>query len=225
MSEPTENKLELLAKFVTVNTKHNFTDEERLQQSHQIARLLSEIETEEAEKKARASEYKNKIDKLKAEAKLISGHITNGYAFIDKPAELYLDYTTNERVYFDKHDQTELLRETFHASDYQKKLVFEGTQEQIDENNTLFDYAEGESGATGLKPTPKDNLGEDYGKFHEVATDNPDDNDLIYDRNGNLTDIHPAKLKDELENGPGSSELEKVIKEKIKKHREAKNKS
>ncbi len=146
MEQTTEKaNMELLASFVTVEARHDFNDAELTQKSKQIARLLSDIESEEAEKKARAAEYKNKIDKLKAEAKLISGHITNGYAFIDTPAELYLDYAANERVYFDKHNGAELLRETFHASDYQKKIDFTGvdpeTEAQINFNNQIGEAA------------------------------------------------------------------------------------
>lgn len=162
--------MELLAKFVTVNARHDFSDEELRQKSQQLARLISDTESEESEKKARAAEAKNKIDKLKAETKLISGHITNGYTFMDKPAELYLDYASNERVYIDKHDGTELMRETFHSSDYQKKIDFTGidpeTEAQINFNNEIGNAA------------------------NEENHDAPEG--LFRDVHGNLTDIPPA---------------------------------
>lgn len=170
MEQTTEKaNMELLAAFVTVEAKHEFSDIEISSKSKQLARLMAEIESEEAEKKARAAEYKNKIDKLKAEAKLVAGHITNGYAFQDFPAELYLDYTSNERVYFDKQNGAELSREVFHASDFQKKIDFTGvdpeTEAQIDFNNKIGAAANGE--------------GEDM----------PDG--FFTDHNGNLTDIPP----------------------------------
>jgi len=178
---------------VTVNVRHNFSHEELLQKSTQIANLINDINTEEAEKKAVGAEYKNKIDKLKAEAKLVSGHITNGFMYTDKPAELWLDYETHERVFTDKHDGTVLKREPFHASDFQKKIDFDeeerNRQLQIDENNEAGEAANGNihydftnidqlnkvisdkkaSKTKKEKPKPSDNLGEHYGKGFEVA--------------------------------------------------------
>lgn len=229
MEQSTEKpNMELLASFVTVEAKHVFTDIEISSKSKQLARLMAEIESEEAEKKARAAEYKNKIDKLKAEAKLVAGHITNGYAFQDFPAELYLDYGTNERVYIDKQNGAELSRENFHSSDFQKKIDFTGidpeTQVQIDFNNAVGNIAEGDgdNASTDLKPTPKGNLPDNYGANFEQEEALTDGNGLYRDQFGNPTDIHPAQLKDELENGPGASELDKIIKEKVANHRAAK---
>lgn len=145
---------------VQISVKHVFSQPELLQKSQQIALLIGDIEHEKAEKKSVAAEYKNKIDKLEAEAKLISGHINNGYTIVDKPAELWLDYANNERVYIDKYSGDELKRESFHASDYQKKIDFDEEQEHINgivsENGAAHDFANGEMG---------------------------------YDANGNLTDI------------------------------------
>lgn len=231
--------LELFAPVVTVNVKHEFSNDERLQKSTQIAQLITDIEHEESEKKAVGSEYKNKIDKLKAEAKLISGHITNGFAFIDKTAELYLNYDECNRVYIDKHERTVLKTEPFHPSDYQKKLKLEGTQEQIDENNELGDYAEGESGSQGFKPTPKYNLGEHYGKslapmeddefaeFVNTTIEAPEEwastNDgLTIDHNGNLTDIHPRDLANELKDHPETVDINAKVKAQVEEFKKTK---
>lgn len=221
--EQDQENLELFAAVVTVNVKHEFSNDERLQKSTQIAQLISDIEHEEAEKKAVGAEYKNKIDKLKSEAKLISGHITNGFAFIDKTAELYLNYTACNRVYIDKHERTILKVEPFHPSDYQKKLALEATQEQIDENNDLFDYAEGESCSTELKPVPKDNLGEHYGKLNEFISENDNYGDELHlDHNGNLTDIHPRDLENELKEHPETVDINAKVKAQVEEFKKTK---
>jgi hypothetical protein len=182
-----EQTLELLADVVTVNVKHIFSPEELLQKSAILAQTVNDKSEIEAEKKAIASEYKNRIDKLQAEIKLNSGYITNGYAFIDKTAELYLDFTTNERVYLDKQNGEQLKREPFHPSDYQKRMDFTGTDEETDEqiafNNHIGEMADPlgdiidnkvkKAGFT-LKPVPKDNLGEHYGKNNEFEDDDDD---------------------------------------------------
>ncbi|MCW3111294.1 MAG: hypothetical protein JWQ09_5800 [Segetibacter sp.] len=188
----TENAetLVLMASLVTVNTKHVFSDEELLQKSSQIAHLINDINHEEEEKKAIGSQYKNKIDQLKSEAKLVSGHITNGFAFIDKSAERYLDYETNQRIYKSKDTGEIIKTEPFHASDYQKKLDFDNEeaarQDQIEENNATGGFANGELDALDNvivdkkigkvkkeKPTPKDNLDFNYGKDQEIESDDP----------------------------------------------------
>lgn len=184
-----QTELVLLSSLVTVNCKHTFDDAELLQKSQQIANLITDINHEEDEKKAIGAQYKNKIDTMKAEAKLVSGHITNGFMYTDKPAELYLDYGTSQRVYVDKHNGEELRRDIFHASDFQKKIDFDleetARQQQIEENNATGSYAEG-SLAQGIynpvdaiiidkklgkvkkeKPKPADNLSPNYGRDFE----------------------------------------------------------
>lgn len=181
---------EKVADMVLVPGKHFFSDEELLQKSSEIAHLLSDIEHEEAEKKTMAAQFKNKIDVLKAEAKLISGHINNKFKFVDVPCELFLDYDTNTRVYMDKQSGEEIKHESFHASDYQKKIDFTGiapeTQAQIDENNQVSEFADPLDEVIQTKVKG--------GKKHK-----PDAEDFLVgdvltrDRHGNLTDI-PSDL-------------------------------
>jgi len=176
-----DRQLEKIADVVTVNVKHVFSQEELLEKSSALAQTVNDKAEIETEKKAIAAEYKNRIDKLQAEIKLYSGHITNGFAMVDKAAELYLDFESNERVYMDKQTGDLLKTEPFHPSDYQKKIDFTGTDantdSQIDFNNEVGEFADplGEVISEKLKkankgnekPTPKDNLGEHYGKSFE----------------------------------------------------------
>jgi len=173
----TENAV-LLSSLISVNVRHDFSEVEQIQQSHLFAKTVKDCETEEANKKSDMSVYKNKIDRLKAEIKEISGKINNGYDFIDKAAELWLDYETNQRIYKSKEDGTVLKTEPFHQSDYQKKLdlddVETARQQQIEENNATGDYAEAPidaiivakktGGKQKEKPTPADNLHPMHGK-------------------------------------------------------------
>ena len=188
-------QMQQLSSMVTVNVKHDFSDTELLQKSSILAQTVKDKENVEAEKKMVMSEFKNNIDKLGAEIKLISGHITNGFMYTDKPAELWLDYENSERIYIDKHDgETILKKEPFHPSDYQKKIDFDEQERvrngQIDENNEAGDFADGivynkaedviaavieekKKSNFKIKPVPKNNLGDDYGKNAEV--DNTED--------------------------------------------------
>lgn len=190
-TENTETEMVLLAQLVTVNCKHTFEQDELLQKSQQIAHLISDINHEEEEKKAVGAQYKNKIDTLKSEAKMLSSHITNGFMYTDKPAALYLDYETNQRVYVSKEDGEVLKTEPFHPSDYQKKIDFDeeenARQQQIDENNATGEFAEAQlfdavdqiivdkkvAKVKKLKPTPKDVLPDNYGRDFEQEDEDP----------------------------------------------------
>lgn len=191
-----------LADMVQISVKHVFSQPELLQKSQQIALLIGDIEHEKAEKKSVAAEYKNKIDKLEAEAKLISGHINNGYTIVDKPAELWLDYANNERVYIDKYSGDELKRETFHASDYQKKIDFDEEQSDLQrvvyENGAAHDFANDPLGEVieekkksgrsaknkSEKPKPAGNLPDDYGKDFEPELPGEESDDIFGDAVG-----------------------------------------
>lgn len=166
-SNKEESNRVLLASLVTVNVKHTFSDEEKIQQSSLLAKTVKDCETEEANKKSDMAVYKNKIDRYKAEIKEISGKINNGYDFVDRAAELWLDYETNQRVYTSKETGDVIKTEPFHASDFQKKIDFDNEetarQEQIEENNAAHDYANAE----------------------------PMETSFYNDDNGNLTDIPP----------------------------------
>ena|ERR1700761_7011726 len=184
---------QLLAPLVTINVRHDFTEQEILHTSAILAKTVKDKEGVEAEKKSVNAEFKNNIDKLQAEIKLYSGYINNGYMYTDKSAELWLDYEASERIYYDKHSGAELKREPFHPSDYQKKIDFDEQQKQIEENNAAGEYAEGgpdaldrvikekKKGAKKEKPQPKELLPPDYGKDLEQDDDDlylPGDDEL-----------------------------------------------
>lgn len=149
-----ETQEHVLSSMIVIPVKHIFTDVELLQKSSDIARLITEKESEEAGKKNSAAEYKNKIDKLQADIKLISGHINNKYAHFDKPCELIANFETKRRQYRLKETGEVVKEEDLHASDYntlQTKLDLEETmlqediarQQQIEDNNQAGDYADG----------------------------------------------------------------------------------
>lgn|GEM_PF-5804758 len=94
---------------------------------------------------------------------------------------LYRDFDKQRRVYFDKQTGDYLKDESFHPSDFQKKLDFDAEEErlrmediarhqQIETNNAVGEYAEQQ----------------------------PDENGMYRDADGNLTDIKPRSLKDNL---------------------------
>lgn len=243
MNEQTENpNMELFASLVKVNCRHDFSFEERLEKSVHISQLISDIEIEKARKKTAAAEFKNKIDLLEAEAKLIAGHITNGFAMMDKNAEMWLDYSRHLRVYKDKQDGTVLKTEPFHTSDFERRQIKLFTEDEIEFNNEIGNYsdADGESGSHGFKPTPKDNLGEHYGKFHIIDAQNdyddetypnieppeewgvPDENGLHLDHNGNLTDIHPRDLANELKDHPETVDINAKVKAQVEEFKKTK---
>lgn len=199
-----ETQEHVLSSMIVIPVKHIFTDVELLQKSSDIARLITEKESEEAGKKNSAAEYKNKIDKLQADIKLISGHINNKYAHFDKPCELIANFETKRRQYRLKETGEVVKEEDLHASDYntlQTKLDLEETmlqediarQQQIEENNQIGDYADGETlaqgfyspldaiivdkkvkGAKKLKPEPKSLLPDDYGKGFDMDDELPE---------------------------------------------------
>jgi hypothetical protein len=193
--------LEKISDYVTITVEHHFTDEELLRKSSELAGLTAEIEVQEQKKKATASEYKNKIDGLKAQAKLIASNINNKWENQERACELYLDFEKKLRLYDDKITGDHLKTEPFHQSDFEKRQLKMNLEQQIEENNEAGEFAE--------KPTPKDNLHPHYGKDFEQgdaldevikekkagkakkphAEDFLIGDGLTHDRHGNLTDI------------------------------------
>jgi hypothetical protein len=196
--------MELLSSFIQLNIKHTFGRDEMEQQGQLLAQAVQDKASEEANKKLAMGTFKDKIDKLSADIKVFSGHVANGFTYRDEPCELYLDYETNLRVYTRKSDGVQVKTESFHASDYQKKIDFENLDEEIEARNEIGEYAnkigiEQQESYDALdkvigdkktkksnfviKPVPKDNLDKNYGKNFEQEEDG-----LHRDRHGNLTD-------------------------------------
>lgn len=163
MKKEKVSNLEKVSDYTALTVEHHFTDAELLKKSSELAGLTAEIEIQEAKKKAVGAEFKNKIDGLKAQAKLIAGNINNKWENQDRACELFLDFENKIRVYISKANGEELKSEPFHESDFDKRQLKMNLDAQIDENNQVGDFAE--------KPTPKDNLPEHYGKDHEQAPD------------------------------------------------------
>lgn len=137
--------MDKISDYISLNIKHTFSPSEMEEQGQLLAHAVQDKAAAEAEKKLVMGTFKDKIDKLGAEVKVFSGHVTNGFTYRDEPCELFLDYDTNMRVYFRKSDGKEVKTESFHQSDYQKKLDFDGQQEQIAENNEVGEHAEGDA--------------------------------------------------------------------------------
>lgn len=207
-----ENKelLEKISDMVVVNVKHTFSPEEIDQEGQMLAQAVNDKASEENNKKVAMAAFKNKIDTFDGKIKLHASNINHGFTYIDKPAEMYRDYARAKRVYFDKATGDFLSEESFHASDFQKKLDFEQQEEQlrlddierqqqIEENNRAGDHAEGEldtldeiildkkkEGRPEMRPVPKDNLPDNYGKNFE-ADELPDLlNDDVTDSDGDV---------------------------------------
>ena len=214
-TKPTQDNLEKISDYITLTVEHHFTDEELLRKSSELAGLTAEIEIQEAKKKSTAAEYKNKIDSLKAQAKLVAANINNKWENQDRACELYLDFNAKVRIYDDKITGQELKREPFHQSDFEKRQLKMNLDEEIDARNELGDFAE--------RPTPKDNLDPNYGKDFEqedaldavinekknkgkvhkpTAEDFVIGNGLYKDRHGNPTDIAPEIDDDPFEDLP-----------------------
>ncbi len=181
-----KENLEKISDYVTLTVEHKFSDQELLKKSSELAGLTREIDQLDAKKKATAAEYKNKIDILKAQVKLVSDAITNKWENQDRACELYLDFENKVRIYDDKITGEELKREPFHQGDFEKRQLKMFQEEQIAENNSIGNFAEGQDpfaaiddiivekkvkGAKKEKPAPKDILPINYGKDFESEDD------------------------------------------------------
>lgn len=179
--------LDKVADMVVVNIRHKFSEDELDQQAQLIAQAVTDKASEESNKKVAMATFKTKIDELQGKINLYATYLTNGFMYVDKPAEMYRDYARAKRVYFDKASGNFLSEENFHASDYQKKIDFEAREEelrlediernrQIEENNQAGHYADGITDALAEVISDK--------KMKVVAKDDdylPDDNDIFGD--------------------------------------------
>lgn len=188
---------------VTLPVKHILTIEEQLSNGSKIATLNADIEIVESAKKQIAKEYQNKIDNMKAEVKLYSGQLNNGFKFIDRLCDMHLDYEAKKRVYFDKQNGNFVKEEDFHPSDFIKrqtaldleaKLTQEDIerQKQIEANNHAGDYAEGDP----FKPVDDVIIDKKLGKGKLKKVDDDIPEGMYVGSDGNLTDIAPANDAD-----------------------------
>lgn len=188
MDEPKkEDHAEKIRDLVTIDIEHELDDDELKQIAVQLAGLYSEVEQAEERKKNVASQHKNAIDALKVEVKKLSSYINTGFRTEPRVAELFLDYALQKRMYYDKRTGDLILEKSFQEEDYQKKINFYAKQEQIEYNNQVGEYAEGDlnegtdqlervitekkKGGAKEKPTPKDNLHPGHGANLEYEED------------------------------------------------------
>lgn len=185
--------LELVASLVTVNCKHTFNADELAEESQALALAANEKTHIEAEKKVVVADYGNKIKTLDGQIKLHAGHVASGFTYKDKPAEMYRDYENLRRVYFAKDSGNFIKDEPFHESDYQHKLVFDATKEQIEANNDAGDYAEG--GDNAIDALDEVIIAKKV-KGRKGAKNKPDEGEvpegMFIDLDDNLTDYRPV---------------------------------
>lgn len=151
------------ADFVTVNVKHNFTEDELKEQSGLLAKAVKDKTNEEAAKKVAMSGFTERIKSLDAQINIHSSNINNGHAYVDKACELWLNYETNMRVYIDKNTGLVAKQEPFYSTDFQTKMQLEATEEHIAANNKVGDFAEGKLDGVILDKK----LGKKVGQFKE----------------------------------------------------------
>lgn len=179
---------------VILPLRHTLTNDELLERGYQIAALNADIEHEESVKKQLAAESKNKIDSMKAEAKLYSGQVNNGFIMVDTPTEMFLDYEKKKRVFFNKQTGDFVKAEDFHASDFTKrqtaldleaKLTQEDIerQKQIEANNQAGDYAEGDP----FKPVDDVIVDKKMGIVRDDEAPANDADGTFRDQHGNIT--------------------------------------
>lgn len=202
MDEPKNiEHVEKRSDLVTVTVKHDYSQDELAEISDLLAKAVQDKSHVESEKKVVVKQFSDRIALHDKEIKDFANKVSNGHAYIEKAAEMYLDYTIEKRLYYDKRDGSLLKEEPFHASDYQHKINFYAKQNQIEENNAAGEFAEGDpEGGDALdqvisekrnetkaeqnaregamirklqeKPVPKNNLPDDYGKSHEYQEEN-----------------------------------------------------
>lgn len=144
MDEPkNDDHVEKIRDVVTIDIEYELSDAELKEIAMQLAGLYSEIEQAEERKKNVASQHKNAIDALKVEVKKLSSHISTGFRTEPRVAELFLDYGVQKRMYYDKRTGDLLSEKSFQEEDYQKKINFYAKQEQIEYNNEVGNFAEG----------------------------------------------------------------------------------
>lgn len=183
----TNQNLEKISDYVTVNVKHNFTREELEEQSNLLAQAVKNKTQEEANKKVAMADFANKIKNLEAQINLHSGHINNGYTYQDRVCELYLDFDKKIRLYDDKITGDHLKTEPFHQSDFEKRQLKMNLDEQINENNEAGEFAEGDALDAVIDKKKGKGMSKKEAALAKALV--PDDNGLFKDRHGNLTDL------------------------------------
>jgi hypothetical protein len=89
--------------------KYSFTKEEIDEMSAEMARLVSDLETAEDEKKAVMSDFKGKIDSLTATIRQAAGEINNGYEMRNIKCEVIRDHEKGKIMHM-RTDNGEIVR-------------------------------------------------------------------------------------------------------------------
>lgn len=196
MNKPNHEKT---VDMLNVNVRHEFTEAELKEQANLLSQAVKNKAAVEADKKVAMSGFTNQIKKLDADINIHSSNHNNGFTYQDEACELWLDYDTNTRVYVSKSSGKEVKHEAFYPSDYQKKIDFTGvsaeTQDQIDENNQVGEFAEQNDQLDKVisDKVTKFKADKKSGKIKTKPLYDVNDDDLLdglhLDGNGNLTDL------------------------------------
>ena len=109
-------------RFDTVEVKVDLSTDEKNAAGQELAHKKKQKEQIEKDKKDHMAQYKAQLDEVEAQMSDLSNKVTLGYEYRKFSCQLYLDFTTKQRVYKDRETGMERKRETLKADDYQMRL-------------------------------------------------------------------------------------------------------
>lgn len=130
--------------------QYQFTHDEVHQKGLELARLSSEAEAIENERKSVASEFKAKLDSISAQMHTLGQHINNGYEhrYIECTVKFHDPNTGVKSTY--RNDTGELVKkETMTGAEMQQEIEFEVLP---DETPVQFQPGDGEIPANETDP-------------------------------------------------------------------------
>lgn len=104
----------------TYQLKYVFSEAELRDKSNQLARVCSDKQRLEGEKKTIIADYKAKIESKIADQNLLSSHINNGYEYLFKSCDVVLDFATKTKTFYFEGEPVGT--EPLTQEDYQLKI-------------------------------------------------------------------------------------------------------
>lgn len=137
--------------------QYQFSHDEIHLKGLELARLSSEAEAIENERKSVASEFKAKLDSIASQMHELGRHINNGYEhrYIECTVKYHDPNTGIKSTY--RNDNGELVKkETMTGAEMQEEIDFEALPEEP-EKDTLeeFQYEPGEVAGEAPEPSPE----------------------------------------------------------------------
>lgn len=109
-------------KTTTIDAKHKFTPDEKVELSEQMARLTQMRREAEDAKKASASQYKSQIEEYDARLNGISERINQGYEMRSTKCYVEFDYPSKTKFYFSVQTGQEVDQRPMSENDFQTEL-------------------------------------------------------------------------------------------------------